>query len=660
MADPRSKAVLGVGGTEGISRQTQRLVFFLSRLWAWVFLGLMIVFFVVAVPIASNGAVNFLTVRNSQNILVAITPVLLLGLGQTFVIIGAGIDLSVGWVMSLASVLSALAIRAAFNAGLPLFAAVVIGFLAAVGGAGVVGLINGVIIAKLKVPAFIVTLGTSFIVRGVALLMSENTTVIGLPPGIRDYGNDALLYYLRGEGGGFYFLQRPEVTGELLRRMDRILPWPVVITAIVVAIAIFLLRRTQFGRHTYAIGGNMEAAIRTGIPVDRHIIMLYMLSASTAGIAGFLSTLRFTAGSAVIGDPLLLSSIAAVIIGGVSLFGGAGTVIGTVIGALIIAVLTTGLVMLNVEAFWQFIVVGAVVIIAVLIDQSRDLIIGRADASRRRHERADPFRIRNLTKRFGGLIAVNDVSWDVYPGEVVALLGDNGAGKSTLIKCISGVYQADEGEIFFRGRADPLHPADRCAREGHRDDLPGPRARQQSRRPGQHLPRPRDEAPLSRRPDPHARRKPHAEEVEAALDSLEIHFPNLTQPIESLSGGQRQAVAIARAVYWDARLMIMDEPTNNLGVPEQHKVLELIRRLRDQGVPVILITHTLPDVFAVADRLMVMHRGRKVDREEDRRHQHAGAGAVHGRRARRHTMSPCSARRSGKLWRVGRILLGEM
>ena len=101
-------------------------------------------------------------------------------------------------------------------------------------------------------------------------------------------------------------------------------------------------------------------------------------------------------------------------------------------------------------------------------------------------------------------------------------------------------------------------------------------------------------------------------ESETALHALEIHFPSLTQPIESLSGGQRQAVAIARAVYWDAKLMIMDEPTNNLGVPEQQKVLELIRKLRDQGVPVILITHTLPDVFAVADRLMVMHRGRKV------------------------------------------------
>src|SRR3954470_17781016 len=199
----------------------------LSRLWAWCFLGVMIVFFLIAVPLYNGGSVNFLTVRNSQNILLAITPVLLLGLGQTFVIISAGIDLSVGWVMSLASVLSALAIRAAFNAGLPLFPSVVIGFFAACAGAGLVGLINGTIIAKLKVPAFIVTLGTSFIVRGVALLMSENTTVIGLPPGIRDYGNDALLYYVRGEGGGLYFLQRPDLSGDLLRRTDAILPYPV-------------------------------------------------------------------------------------------------------------------------------------------------------------------------------------------------------------------------------------------------------------------------------------------------------------------------------------------------------------------------------------------------------------------------------------------------
>src|SRR6516225_9089012 len=179
----------GVAPAKGWTPSQQFALTF-SRLWAWIFLGLMIIFFVITVPLLTNGAVNFVTLRNSQNILVAITPVLLLGLGQTFVIISAGIDLSVGWVMSLASVLSALAIRASFNAGAPLFLSVFAGFLAAVLGAGAVGFINGTIIAKLKVPAFIVTLGSSFIVRGLSLLWSENTTVIGLPAGIRAYGNE--------------------------------------------------------------------------------------------------------------------------------------------------------------------------------------------------------------------------------------------------------------------------------------------------------------------------------------------------------------------------------------------------------------------------------------------------------------------------------------
>ena len=220
--------------------------------------------------------------------------------------------------------------------------------------------------------------------------------------------------------------------------------------------------------------------------------------------------------------------------------------------------------------------------------------------------------IRNVVKRFGGLTAVNRVSWDVFPGEVVGLLGDNGAGKSTLIKCVSGVHPPDEGEIYFQGRRSNFaHPME-ARREGIEtiyQDL----ALANNLDVGANIFLGREikrsyvgglvKTLNNRKMD---------DESAAALQALEIRFPTLNQPIENLSGGQRQAVAIARAVYWDARLMIMDEPTNNLGVPEQKKVLDLIRRLRDQGVPVILISHTLPDVFAVADRLMVMHRGRKV------------------------------------------------
>jgi ribose transport system permease protein len=152
------------------------------------------------------------------------------------------------------------------------------------------------------------------------------------------------------------------------------------VTAITVAIAVFLLHKTQFGRHTYAIGGNREASLRAGVPVDRMVILLFMFSAFTAGLAGVLHTARFTGGSTIAGEPLLLSSIAAVIIGGVSMFGGRGNVMGTVIGALIIAILSTGLVMVQVDPFWNFIVIGIVVILAVIIDQARDLIVGRAES----------------------------------------------------------------------------------------------------------------------------------------------------------------------------------------------------------------------------------------------------------------------------------------
>lgn len=374
----------------------QRTILTLSKVWSWLFLLIMIVFF-------SFEGTGFVSVRNSQNILVTITPILLMGLGQTFVIIAGGIDLSLGWVMGLASVVSALVIRdtvalltteaehqglsgvfysvltAIGAGGAPDAFAIVLGFILGIGVACLAGLINGVIVAKLRVPPFIVTLGVSFVARGTALLLSGGNIVGGQPRLLRDFGNEALFYLVRGEEKAFYILNRPELSGNDLRLLDRILAWPVVIWIITAVILAFVLSRTQFGRHTYAIGGNKEAALRAGIPVDNHLIKLYVLSGFTTGMAGVLNTARYSGGSSIAGDPLLMSSIAAVVIGGVSMFGGVGRVSGTVVGALVIAVLQTGLVMMAVEPFWQYVIVGIVVILAVLMDQARDLIAGRAE-----------------------------------------------------------------------------------------------------------------------------------------------------------------------------------------------------------------------------------------------------------------------------------------
>ncbi len=358
----------------------KRLVLGISRAWAWVFLASLIAFFTISISMRTDGEVFFLNLRNIQSILNTIVPVLLMGLGQTFVIISGGIDLSVGWVMGLSSVISARSTLILVDAGLNEFNAIAIGFAIALAAASLFGLISGVIIAKLRVPSFIVTLGMAFVARGAALMISGGNTVGNLPQGMRTFGNELLFYWIPGDGGGLFILNKPDVTAEVLRSMDRVFTWPVVVTAITVLIAAFLLHKTQFGRHTYAIGGNREASVRAGVPADRQTILIFTLSAFTAGLAGVLYTARFTGGSSIAGEPLLLNSIAAVIIGGVSMYGGRGNIMGTVIGALIIAILVTGLIMLRVDPFLQFVIIGIVVIMAVLIDQARDLVAGRAES----------------------------------------------------------------------------------------------------------------------------------------------------------------------------------------------------------------------------------------------------------------------------------------
>jgi ABC-type sugar transport system ATPase subunit len=218
----------------------------------------------------------------------------------------------------------------------------------------------------------------------------------------------------------------------------------------------------------------------------------------------------------------------------------------------------------------------------------------------------------NLVKRFGGLTAVNRVSLEVYPHEVLGLVGDNGAGKSTLIKMISGVYRPDDGRIVFAGQTmevgSPMEARDRGIETIYQD-----LALAENLDVGSNIFLGREpvQPVLAGLVSVLDRRYMHAESKKV-LDRLDIHIPNLNVQIRNLSGGQRQAVAIARAIYWDAKLMIMDEPTAALGVTEQRKVLSLVCTLREQGVPVIIISHNMQDVFAVADRIVVMRRGIKA------------------------------------------------
>ena len=219
--------------------------------------------------------------------------------------------------------------------------------------------------------------------------------------------------------------------------------------------------------------------------------------------------------------------------------------------------------------------------------------------------------LKNLTKRFGGLVAVNNVSMEIKEGEVVGLLGDNGAGKSTLIKMVSGVHRPDEGQIFFKGKEvkiDSTRKALSIGIETLYQDLS--LAENLNAYSNIFLGREKLKKILK-----FINILDHDymhEESKKVLDRLEIEIPSLRNRISVLSGGQRQAVAISRSIYWDAKLLIMDEPTAALGVAEQKKVLELVLKLKSQGIGIIIISHQLYDVFSVADRLVIMRRGEKV------------------------------------------------
>jgi simple sugar transport system ATP-binding protein len=215
---------------------------------------------------------------------------------------------------------------------------------------------------------------------------------------------------------------------------------------------------------------------------------------------------------------------------------------------------------------------------------------------------------REISKRFGGVQALDSVSMKVHAGEVVALAGDNGAGKSTLIKTISGVHQPDQGEIFLNGtpiRFETPHQARDRGIETIYQDL----ALADNLSIGANIFLGREPMRKAFRFLPVLDRARMAEAARETMARLEFHVTRLDAPVSAFSGGQRQAVAIGRALYWDAQLMIMDEPTAALGVPEQRKVIALIKALKVQGRGVIFISHNLGDIFAVADRIVVLRRG---------------------------------------------------
>lgn len=275
----------------------------------------------------------------------------ILGIGMTFVILAAGIDLSVGSIVGLAGMIAGGLIHEGLILpwfGVSIFFNVWIVMLITMLVGVAIGWINGTLITRLNVPPFIATLGMLYIARGAALLRSNGATFPNLV-GREPLGNT-----------GFEALGQGTLLG---------LPYPIWIMIVLTLIAMYIANKTPFGRHVYAIGGNEKAAELSGIRVNRVKVLTYMISGFCAAVVGLIVTSQLVAAHPATGETYELNAIAVVVLGGTSLMGGRGTIGGSVIGAFVIGVLNNGLVLLGVTQFWQIVIKGLVIILAVIVDQ---------------------------------------------------------------------------------------------------------------------------------------------------------------------------------------------------------------------------------------------------------------------------------------------------
>ena len=463
-------------------------------------------------------------------------------------------------------------------------------------------------------PSFIITLATSLVYRGI---LTMNTS--GFPVVVKFPASYAQV-----------------IAGKHLFGYRMSLLWFLVVAVL----ATLFLLRTRMGNWAFAIGQNPTAAKNLGVPVARTTVTLFALSGFTSGVAGVVVAVQYFSIDANRGVGWELIAIAMTVIGGTLLTGGYGSVLGTVLGAFMYAMVNAGLLLIGLQGYWVNIFLGIVVLVAVLINRvvidrfvispnrtalEQPIIVADEAGARGRDDpayaatRADATRpagvtkpvvaLRDVTMSFQSVTALRNISIEAREGKVLALLGDNGAGKSTLIKVLSGVYQPTSGSVEVDGRPVTLRSAHDARAAGIStvfQDLAVCDLMSIARNMVL------GNEPLKRFGPLRIYDAKKADRVTTdALAALGVDLRRqLSDPAATLSGGQKQAVAIARAIVYGSRCLILDEPTAALAVRQTQQVLDQVRRARDAGQAVILITHNLQQAMSVADEVVVLARGR--------------------------------------------------
>ena len=530
---------------------------------------------------------NFVTIGvNSTSIMIAV-------IGTSALLIAGYVDLSIGSMVALVGIVVAKV--AVATQSMELAAATGIGLGAAL------GLLNGILVRRLSISPLIVTLAMLALYGGLAYVVSS-TAVYGFPQALLDLG--------RGRLFGVQYT---------------------VLIALAVFIAgSFLLTRTRTGLRVYAIGGDARAAELCGIPVGRTIIGLYAVNGALIGLVAVLLAGRLGSIPPTIGVRFELDVLTAAILGGVAFSGGAGRPIGIAIGVATIGILNAGLIFVGLQSWWQNVAVGGLLLVALLADQIAISLKRSGKAGQSLGFAAAPpsppptvgtaipssggeavFEIVGARKAYGAVVALEEGSFRVGKGEIVCLLGDNGAGKSTLVKIISGAIRPDQGTMTLEGR-EVKFSSPQSARQAGLETVYQDLALCPNLSIVHNMMLGRE--PMRRwlglvpiRDDRRA-----AEECRARLLALGVTLHDDSTLVRSLSGGQRQSIAIARALGDHVKLICLDEPTAALGVKQTAQVVGLIRSIASAGTGVILVTHDMATVRALANRIVVLRLGRVV------------------------------------------------
>lgn len=536
---------------------------------------------------------SFLGAANLTAISLNSSAVLIAAIGTMALLVSGNVDLSIGSQYALISVVTATVVQGTGDPWLGVACALSLGLL--------LGLINGWLVLVLNISPLIVTLAMLAIYRGLAFVAGGGVSVFELP-------------------GSFTAIGRAHWLG---------LPLQAIIAGLVYLIGAWVLVATVTGLRLFAMGGNPVSATLVGVPVKRLVLGTFATNGALIGLVALLGTAKLGSGSPLVGVQFEFTVLTAVILGGVAFTGGRGHPLGVLVGVVTLGVLNAGLIFAGLADWYQQIALGSLLLLGLAADQ---FLLGR---EQRRVKQGEPrpvlpphpaeanprspagtkrsevvLEATDLTVNFAGGDALDAVSLRVSAGEVVCLVGDNGAGKSTLVKAICGAVQLATGLVTMDGQKLAPHPA--MARRAGIETVFQDLALCPNLSVADNLALGLEPKRLLAHILPVRDIRAAERTARARLDALGVTLDDLRRPVRLLSGGERQIVQILRVMRADVRLVILDEPTAALSLGHAAEVLRLARAIAAAGHPVLLITHDVEEVFDVADRVVVLQRGRVI------------------------------------------------